>query len=344
VSEPEKSGRKIGWKHVAIVSVVVILVSAAIYFLVFRRGGRTLTEEPVVPEHELDGPGSNVDSIAFWEAADPAEGLMFVTAKGEKLVEVWAYPYDSASERPPLEHDCIDNGANGVVIDQQRDTLYVSVRDSANVCAFRLPELAFERAINSDAPYHGEPNLGLLHLDSGETRLYVTDNEVIYIHNAETGVQIGRFFPDGEVETAAGDDHTQWLHVPDENGRGGVYVLDAEGNPAAGDYGKRAFDSDAEGILFYVCRMDGAEDEGEGFIVVSDQRKPLTDFEFFDRRSRRHLGAAQISGVGNTDGIASTQQSSPAYPAGVFAAIDDDGSTVIVGWDRLLAATGLSCP
>jgi hypothetical protein len=324
--------------------VAAILVGVAVYFLVFRDGGRTLTGEPIDPDYELDGPGTNVDSIAFWEAADPAEGLMFVTAKGEKLVEVWAYPYDEDSGRPVLEHECIDNGTNGVVVDQESDRLYISVRESANVCVFHLPDLAFEQSIHSDAPYQGEPNLGLIHLDSGETRLYVTDNSVIYIHDAISGAQIGRFFPDGEVETAAGDDYTQLLHVPDENGRSGVYVFDVDGQPARDDYGRRVFDSDAEGILVYRCPADGASDSGEGFIVVSDQRKPLTDFEFFDRRTRAHLGAVHISGVGNTDGIGSTQSSSPAYPAGVFAAINDDGSAVILGWGKVLAAAGLSCP
>lgn len=323
---------------------VLVVAGVALYLLVFRSSGRTLTEVPIIPDHELDGPGSNVDSIAFWEAADPAEGLMFVTAKGEKLVEVWAFPYDSESVRPALRHECIDNGTNGAVIDQESDLLYVSVRESANVCVFSLPGLTFKQAINSEAPYQGEPNLGLLHLDSGETRLYVTDNEVVTIHDADTGEQLGKFFPPGEVETAAGDDTTQWLHVPDENGRGGVYIFDADGERAAADYGKRVFDSDAEGILVYACPSEGDGDSGEGFIVVSDQRKPLTEFEFFERGSRRHLGAVQISGVGNTDGIASTQQGSAAYPSGVFAAINDDGSAVIVGWERLLGAAGLACP
>ena len=337
-----KARARFGRKHMVIALVVVAIACAGLYLLLFRGRGR-LSSEPISPRHELDGPGSNVDSIAFWEAADPAEGLMFVTAKGEKLVEVWAYPYDDASGRQPLVHECIDNGTNGIVIDQEDEILYVSVRDSANVCVFHLPDLAFERVITSDAPYHGEPNLGLLHLDSGETRLYVTDNDVVYIHDAESGEQIGRFFPDGEVETAAGDDHTQLLHVPDENGRGGVYVFDGQGEPAAADYGKRAFQSDAEGILIYECRAEGRSDSGEGFIVVSDQRKPLTDFEFFERRTRAHLGAVQIVGVGNTDGTGSTQQASSEYPGGVFAAVNDDGTVVVVGWDELLDAAGLTC-
>jgi len=42
--------------------------------------------------------------------------------------------------------------------------------------------------------------------------------------------------------------------------------------------------------------------------------------------------------VSNADGIASTQQSSPQYPDGVFAAIQDDTSVAGVGWGQVLDA------
>jgi hypothetical protein len=42
--------------------------------------------------------------------------------------------------------------------------------------------------------------------------------------------------------------------------------------------------------------------------------------------------------VSNTDGIASTQQSSPQYPDGIFAAIEDDSSVAGAGWDKVLDA------
>ncbi len=43
----------------------------------YRRFGLVL----VSPDFELNGKGKNIDSIAFWEAPDPTESLMFVTAK-----------------------------------------------------------------------------------------------------------------------------------------------------------------------------------------------------------------------------------------------------------------------
>jgi hypothetical protein len=63
----------------------------------------------------------------------------------------------------------------------------------------------------------------------------------------------------------------------------------------------------------------------------------------FNRKTKAHLGKINISGVDQTDGLAITQQSSPAYPLGLLAVIDDDTSTVGVGWDTILARTGLSC-
>jgi hypothetical protein len=84
-------------------------------------------------------------------------------------------------------------------------------------------------------------------------------------------------------------------------------------------------------------------DEGEGLIVVADQKEDETDLEVFDRKTKEHLGKINIAGVNNTDGIAITQQSSPEYPLGLLAVIDDDTSTVGVGWDVIRAKTGLSC-
>lgn len=45
----------------------------------------------------------------------------------------------------------------------------------------------------------------------------------------------------------------------------------------------------------------------------------------------------------NTDGIASTQQPLPGFPLGLFAAVHDDRSVQLVGWDVILEATGLAC-
>ena len=95
--------------------------------------------------------------------------------------------------------------------------------------------------------------------------------------------------------------------------------------------------------MVYTCGVDGVSDDGRGLIVVSDQRADQTDFEFFDRENWTHLGSVRLAGVSNTDGIGSTQRPLPNDPLGVFAAINNDATTVLVGWDTILDATGLSC-
>ena len=336
--------RAIGRIAGGMLSFALAFVLLACFLLDAEAKAQSPFDVTVDPVFDVNGSGSNIDSIAFWEAPSPADTLMFVTSKGAPLVEVWGYPFDAQSGRPDLVHECIDDGTNGVVVDQVTDRLYVSVRSSANTCVFSLPDLSWLQTINSDAAYHGEPNLGLLHMDSGETRLYVTDDNVIYIHDAHSGSQIDKFVPPREVETIAGDDFYQEIYVPDENGRSGIYRYDPAGSIAAPLFGGGVFDSDEEGIIVYTCPSSGQADDGEGFIVVSDQINTATEFEFFDRMTKVYLGKMQISGVSNTDGVGSTQQSSAAFPLGVFAAIDNDSSAAGLGWDTILEATGLVCP
>ena len=82
----------------------------------------------VAPQFELDGAGRNIDSIGFWEAPDPANTLMFVSAKKNQLVEVWKYPFLN-NEQKPLTHKSFGAGTrvNGVVVDQELDLLFVAV-------------------------------------------------------------------------------------------------------------------------------------------------------------------------------------------------------------------------
>jgi hypothetical protein len=83
--------------------------------------------------------------------------------------------------------------------------------------------------------------------------------------------------------------------------------------------------------LVYTCTAKDTTDRGQGFIVVADQLPGQTEFEFFDREKWSHLGILKIKGVSNTDGIASFQKASPAYPWGIFVAVNNDRTTVGVG-------------
>jgi myo-inositol-hexaphosphate 3-phosphohydrolase len=269
------------------------------------------------------------------------ETLMFVTAKDNHLVEVWKYPIEG-NELTPLRHSTFNSGqVNGVIVDQQADLLYVSIGSSSStVSVFSLPDLNFVTNFNkSGADYYSEPNLTLLNLSNGNKNVYVSADYTVYIHDAVTGDYIDEFVPTRGLETMAPDNYYQRLYIPDENGRTGVYVYNSDGSPytesGSSVFGTSQFNADAEGIIVYNCPMNNPVDQGQGFIVVSDQRSSQTDFEFFDRVTWEHLGTLRISGVSNTDGIASYPYSLPDYPVGVFAAINNDHSVAIVGWDKI---------
>jgi hypothetical protein len=291
---------------------------------------------------DVNGNGRNVDSIAFWEAEGPEQSLMFVSSKGNSSIEVYQYPFQTQ-----LQTLSCGGETNGVWVDQERDVLYVTKRDSSDVCAFDLPDLDDNPSLRLTTAATGgdsEPNLTMLTLPDGQKRIYVSYDDIVFYHNAETAQALGQFTPSEGLETMYGDDYYQVIYIPDEGGRSGVYIYEADGNPAGPAFGDRSiFDSDAEGIWVYKCLSAGVSDTGEGLIVMADQKDDITDFEVFNRRTKEHLGKINISGVNNTDGIAITQQSSPDYPLGVLAVIDDDTSTVGVGWDMIFAGTGLSC-
>ena len=295
----------------------------------------------VDPGIQVNGAGQNVDTIEFWKAPDSTKTLMFVTAKNNHLVEVWKYPFES-NELTPLRHSTFNSGqVNGVFIDQQADLLYVSIGSSSNtVSVFSLPDLNFVRNFNkSGANYHSEPNLTLLNLGNGNKNVYVSADFTVYIHDAVSGDYINEFVPTRGLETMAPDSFYQRLYIPDENNRTGIYVYNPDGSPytenGSNVFGTSQFNADAEGILVYNCPLNNPIDQGKGFIVVSDQRSSQTDFEFFDRVTWEHLGTLRMSGVSNTDGIASYPYPLPDYPLGVFAAIDNDHSVAIVGWDKI---------
>jgi hypothetical protein len=142
------------------------------------------------------------------------------------------------------------------------------------------------------------------------------------------------------------DEYYEVVYIPDETGRRGILAYDPGIAPyyrnGRNDFGGHVFQQDAEGIVLYRCQTNG-RDNGQGFIVLSDQRKPVTDIEFFDRQSWEHLGTLHLGGVANTDGLGSTQIPLPGYPAGLLTAINDDTSVVGIGWDTVLSAMKLHC-
>jgi len=310
----------------------------------FSRGLPAFGTNTLAPAFQLDGVGSDVDSIAFWEAPDPTNTLLFVTAKANDLLEVWKYPFQG-NELPSVR---FSTNVNGVVVDQETDRLYVSDR---KVSVFSLPDLQLLDEFGQGIIGVGENNLDILKQVNGQTFIYVSDNHSVHRFVADAWDHLGSFAPlVTSIETVLADDFYQMILVPEEQGplgSPGVYAYHPDGalfmrngTNRLGNNGE--FDSDEEGILLYTFPTDGKGDNGAGFYVVSDQRIDQTDFEFFDRETWSHLGTLRLAGVSNTDGIASTQLPMPGYPMGLFAAINNDTTTVGVGWDVIFQAIGVN--
>lgn len=296
----------------------------------------------VPPALTLNGAGTNVDSIAFWEAPDPGDTRMFVTGKNNDVVEVWKYPF-AGNELAPIQFPA---NVNGVAVNQETDLLYVSDRI---VSIFSLPGLQSQGTFGQGIVGVGENNLDILKHANGQTWIYVSDDHNVHRFNAATLQLLGSFAPPvSSIETVLADDFYQMILVPEEQGplgNPGVFAYHPDGTPfirnGTNRFGNNGeFDSDEEGILLYTFPANGTGDDGRGFIVVSDQRSDVTDFEFFDRQTWAHLGTLRLQGVSNTDGIASTQRALPAYPLGVFAAVNNDTTTALIGWDAVFAAIG----
>lgn len=304
----------------------------------------------ITADFDVDGAGKDIDTIAFWEAPEPENTLMYVTSKGTPLVEVWKFPF-RRNEQTPLRHSTFGTGSaevNGVIVDQHKNLLYVVTSEPVStISVFSCPDGSFVRELNQGRlNLAKEPNLDLYFHDDGRTWLYVTADRIVHIFDTESGDIIGTFSTGTDVETVLADEYWQRVFVPDERGKKGIFVFNPDGTPYTGPqdnpFGADGiFQSDAEGILLYTFAGDDEADDGTGFIVLSDQREDQNDYEFFDRQTFQHMGTLRLRGVSNTDGIASTQKPLPGYPMGLFAAVNNDRTTAGVGWDDIFAATGI---
>lgn len=306
-------------------------------------------KKPVMvnPDLLLSGAGENVDTIGVWETDRPEDTLIFVSAKDNQTVEVWKFPFNDAEQTPIRRPEWKNGRVNGIAIDQDNDLMHVTVGgEPASAFVYSLPGLEKKmQYVNKSRDLFGEPNVCLLKRPGKSTLAYVTSDRQISIHEAATGEQIDLFDSPTDVETVYGDEYYQCLYVPDENDRTGVNVYTPELKPfeknGTNHFGTGVFESDAEGVWVYYLAGHGKPDDGRGYIIVSDQKEPLTEFEFFDRKTWEHLGTLNIKGVGNTDGICSSQRPLPGYPMGFFAAIHDDQALAIVKWETVLTALGL---
>lgn len=163
---------------------------------------------------DLNGTGQNIDSIEFWESPDSSQTLMFVTAKENRLVEVWKFPFE-ANQIASLTHTTFNNSpVNGVLVDQNTNLLYISIGSpSSTVSVFSLPDLNFLSNFNrAGANYYSEPNLALLNLNDSSKKIYVSTDFTVDIHNTESGEFLLTFTPQKGLETMAADSFYQRLY------------------------------------------------------------------------------------------------------------------------------------
>lgn len=306
----------------------------------------------VAPDRLLWGSGKNIDSPEFWEAPRASDTLLFVTAKGNDLIEVWRAPF-TGGELGPLRFDRLPNGID---VDQIRDWLVVGISDDPVIEIYSLPERKLVKRIGGGAIGSGETNVDTYRTRAGEDWVYVTEDEQVKAFDLDSGGERASFRPFvGGIEEVAADSFHHIIYVPDEDGAaskrnpgGGIRAFHPDGSP----YEKSGrslfgtggiFAADAEGITIHPCLDGEGRDTGHGFIIVADQHTQDNGFEFFNRETWEHLGTLQLTGVTNTDGIATTHQALPGFPQGAFAAVDNDRSVAIVGWDDIFSATRLTC-
>lgn len=315
---------------------------------VFQPFGKTTVSADMM----LRGRGTNIDSPEFFESDRPEETRLYVSAKGNDLIEVWRFPFEG-QEQEPLHVPALPNG---LAIDQELDLLFVGNSETREAEAFSLPQLESVKKIGSDKLESGETNVDVLKTPDGRHTLFVTETRRVKGFDLESGRETISFAPNVEsVEEVLADDFHQLLYIPEENGvasrvhsGGGIVAYRPNGvkhlKNGSNVIGRGVFDGDGEGITLYACRTQDGADTGRGFIVAADQA-PIANngFEIFDRSSWRHLGTLTIEGVFGTDGIASTERPLPGYPDGLFAASHNDEAVALVSWQKIFEATRLSC-
>lgn len=303
----------------------------------------------VEPDTILEGPGKNIDSPEFFAAGE--ESLIMVSAKNNDVLEVWKYPFKN-TESSLVERDSLPNGLG---VDQDLDLLLIGDSEQELVEVRSLPELQKIKEIGKGVIPPGETNVDVLTLLNGEKHLYATGSQSIHVFNLATGATITTFSPNVEsVEEVLADSYHQIIYVPEESGKGSekhpggaITAYAPDGTPylknGTAVFGKDVFSEDGEGITLYTCRNTENKDTGRGFIIASDQRDDLNDFEFFDRETWEHLGTLRIKGVSFTDGIVASSYPLPGYPQGIFVVVNNDQNTALVSWEKIAAATGVSC-
>jgi 3-phytase len=276
-------------------------------------------------------PGTNVDSLAIWIAPNKTDSLVFLTEKSGGQVMVFKADAQATFVRRfgqfkrPNGIGILQNARIGAV---RKDLAFITDRDDNRVSIYSIPDFSLLGTFGTDLvqpmgiALYQRPRDKAVFAYIVQKRATADDKVVRYRLteaegqlSAERELQFGREVSVGQ-ETVAVDAARQHVLVADENERDiKVYNLDGK---LQRSFGKGAFEAQVEGIVLAACGKGG-------YIVASDQ-KDITEFEFFDRITYKHLGTVKGTAA-HTDGIALTLAKLPSFPNGLFTAQSDPAST-----------------
>jgi len=297
-----------------------------------------VTNVPILPVYETDTrPESNtLDSPAIWVDDDPANSILFVTAKGSNNVEMhnpvtnqfigvlgeggsgpgqFNYPNGIAV--------AYDFNYNGSLI----DLVMVVERHNHRVSVFDVPGLNFLGTFGgSDL---NEPYGIAVYHDGTDIYSYITEtgsNEGVFIYKLATasdtvGAGLVKHIPiAGTLESVVIDTSQKRTLVCNEITAGYINVYSLWGDTLITTFGQGHFIGEPEGIVLFDCGADS------GYIIVVDQLSP-TEFEIFNRKTYQHIGTftgADPYLTRGTDGATITQRSLPNLPGGAYFAVHSD--------------------
>ena len=334
-------------------NIFLRLFAVLVGVVVAGRSVAQVKQIPTVYETPIRSETSGLDSPAIWVAEDPANSILFTSAKKSHNLEM-EDPTDGtymgvfgSSGSNPGEF----NRPNGVAVaynfifsGESIDLLLVTERDNNRVSVFKLPDLNCLLTFGDNIM--DQPMGIAVNWYQGDLYVYVTSpghsDRPVYIYklydnggtlaaSLETSFSVS---PAGE-ESIVVDGYLQRVLVADEQGE--VYVYTLFGESLIAKFGQGYFGGDVEGIVIYDCGLDS------GYVIISDQQRP-TEFEVFSRKSYHHIGT--FTGKGNhvpedTDGLAITQATLPNLPNGAFWSQNNDRSVFCFDWKAIADSFGL---
>jgi 3-phytase len=302
-----------------------------IYFVIFVCSVFSFSSFAQIKPVVTTMPGTNVDSLAIWIAPNKADSLVLLTEKSGGQVMVFRADANATFVRRfgkfkrPNGIGVLQNVRIGAA---RKDLAFITDRDDNRVSVYSIPDFALLGVFGTDLQ---QPMGIALYQNPRDNAVFAyivqkraTDDAKVVRYrinetegrlSAKRELSFGRQVSVGQ-ETVAVDAARKQVLVADENERDiKIYSLDGQ---FIRRFGGGAFEAQVEGIVIAACGDNG-------YIIASDQ-KDITEFEFFDRATYKHLGTVRGTAA-HTDGIALTQTKLPGFPNGLFTAQSDPEST-----------------